>query len=108
MMECLQLRTILSEASEALARLDADRLEEMAFCCESLAGETLLCGSLDPLRDDRRKAEDELTVLRKLLKATRSNLAIVNGIGAERGSRLEYGDNRAIGSVGTEGDHGND
>lgn len=86
------LRELLIEATQALARLDADRLEEMALSCQSLVrlvkqpvgvdGESgCRCGS----------ADGQLAALRLALRATESNLAVLRGLCHGRSESLEYG-----------------
>jgi hypothetical protein len=78
-MGAMELRELVEEASLALARLDADRLEELAASCADLRrrldgndgakGETVI----RQLRDASR----EVTVFARVLEATRANIAVV-------------------------------
>jgi hypothetical protein len=88
-----ELKEIVVEASLALARLDAGRLEEMAVSCQALNRD------LAPLNEEMcaelaRQAHDaagEITVLGRILEATRANLNVMKRLGEQREGRLEYG-----------------
>jgi len=69
-----ELKQIVREASRALARLDADRLEELARSCEALNGAQL--GRADLARQ-ARDAAGEMAVLARVLDATRANLDVM-------------------------------
>jgi hypothetical protein len=104
-----ELREALIAASRALARLDADRLEELALSCQALvsgfergAGANLQQGSRP--RDGGR----ELTELGLVLRATQANLAVLRGLRRGGATELEYG--QAAARAGTaieahDGDH---
>lgn len=110
-----ELRALVVEASLALARLDTERLEEMARSCEELNR------ALTPLRDEARaelacqarNAAGEMSVFRRVLKATRANLDVMSRVRERREGPMEYG--AALGSevagrgpwVLTEKRHGN-
>jgi hypothetical protein len=88
-----QLKELVVEASRALARLDADRLEELALSCQALNRE------LPPLSQDRRlelarqsrEVDGDMATFARVLDATRSNLSVMNRLRELRFGRLEYG-----------------
>lgn len=106
-----ELKELVREASEALARLDADRLEELAHCCRALnreqnrernSGEA---SRVDTQRDIEQKADlarqareaaGEFVVFTRVLEATRANLDVMTRLRDELnrgryGEPLEYG-----------------
>jgi len=89
------LRELVSEASRALSRLDAGRLEELALSCRVL---NRGLADADPARwaemtRQSREAERDLAVLGRVLQATQANLEVVRRIRALRtGRSLEYGE----------------
>jgi hypothetical protein len=88
-----ELRTLVVEASMALARLDADRLEELALSCQALNRD------LAPVGDERRAelarqaqgAVGDMAVFGRVLEATRANLSVLSRLRELREGRLEYG-----------------
>jgi hypothetical protein len=88
-----ELKELVVEASRALARLDADRLEELALSCQALNRD--LAKAEAPKRadliDQSRAAEGDIRIFSRVLEATRSNLHVVNRLRALREDRLEYG-----------------
>jgi len=88
-----ELKELVVEASRSLARLDADRLEELALSCQAL--------NRDPSRADTarraalareiREAWGEMEVFARVLEATRANLHVMNRLRELRAGRLEYG-----------------
>lgn len=88
-----QLREMVVEASLALARLDAERLEELALSCRSLNRN--LAEVSDPDREEwarqAREAIAEMAVLGRVLDATRTNLEVMNRVRQRGSARLEYG-----------------
>lgn len=88
-----ELKSIVAEASLALARLDADRLEELALSCRALNRRPVWAD-----RDERRElarqskeAASEMAVFARVLEATRGNLKVMNRLRELREGRLEYG-----------------
>jgi hypothetical protein len=80
-----QLRELVVEASLALARLDAERLEELALSCQALNRD--LAGLGEARRDIKRQAGEasgEMAVFGRVLDATRANLEVMNRL-RERG-----------------------
>jgi len=94
-----ELRELVVEASLALARLDADRLEELALSCQALNG--ALAG-LSPTRRgamqlQAREASRDIEVFGRVLDATRNNLEVMNRLRERRRGDLEYAAERAEG-----------
>ncbi|MGD0730225.1 MAG: hypothetical protein ABR956_03105 [Terracidiphilus sp.] len=95
--EQLELKEIVAEASRALARLDADRLEELALSCQALNRD------LPPAKAEKRavlarevkEAAKDMEVLARVLEATRANLNVMNRLRELRAGRLEYGPQHA-------------
>lgn len=86
------------EASRALARLDADRLEELALSCQALNRD--LAGERDrahgsaaeraALALEAKDTVREMAVFARVLEATRANLNVMNRLRELRAARLEY------------------
>lgn len=104
-----ELRELVVEASQALARLDSNRLEELALSCQALNRE------LTPFNAEGRagfarqvhEAVREMEVFQRVLEATRSNLNVMKRLHELRAGRLEYGESQARGWAETESGHGN-
>ena len=80
------------EASLALARLDADRLEEMALCCQAL-NRDLVPVSGEKRAELSRQAQDAAGAMRvfgRVLEATRANLSVMRSLREHGEGRLEY------------------
>jgi hypothetical protein len=108
------LRELVVEASQALARLDADRLEELVLCCQALTREQALTqeppresarestGALNrdllPIKEaerlrlaaEARDARGDMAVFARVLEATRANVQVIERLRALRAGRLEY------------------
>jgi hypothetical protein len=103
-----ELKQLVVEASQALARLDAARLEELALSCQALTR------SLSPGNPDERKlrarqareAEGDMAVFARVLDATRANLNVMNRLRELRAGRLEYTERQARGGTVAGGGHG--
>jgi hypothetical protein len=103
----------MREASRALARLDADRLEELAISCRALNRGG---GTLDPekrmvLARQARDAAGDMAVFARVLEATRTNLRVITRLREMRLGRLEYRELPAVAQytlAETEGRNGND
>jgi hypothetical protein len=103
-----EMKELVVEASRALARLDADRLEELMLSCRALNSDlprTKADERAELVRQARAAAHD-MAVFARVLEATRANLNVMNRLRELRGSRLEYGEGLALGSVPTESEHG--
>ena len=95
------LRELVVEASRALARLDADRLEELALTCQVL-NRDLRCGSESTDREaprdlagEAREAVADLAVFGRVLDATRANLHVMCRLRDLRQGRREYDSEQA-------------
>lgn len=105
-----ELKTLVLEASRALAGLDATRLEELALSCQALNRD------LETVHGEERagwarqafEAAGEMAVFGRVLEATRANLNVMNRLRELRQGRLEYGEVQAREWAGTENAHGND
>lgn len=88
-----ELKRALVEASDALAHLDADRLEEMALSCEALAGDKRFIDRRAENRDEPggRDSSTEMAIFMRVLEATRANLNVMRRLREMRTSQLEYG-----------------
>ena len=95
-----ELKELVKEASEALARLDAERLEELALSCQALNREL-------PLASQFREAAGEMAVFARVLEATRANLNVMNRLRELRVGRLEYREPLIEGRARTESGYGN-
>ena len=84
-----ELKQVVREASQALALLDAKRLEELACACRALR-----CDPMDPaeLRRQAREAAGEMAVFARVLDATRANLQVMNRLKDLREGRNSYAD----------------
>jgi hypothetical protein len=104
------LRGLLVEASQALARLDSDRLEELALSCQALNRDFAPANVADRagFACQVREAAGEMAVFARVLEATRSNLNVMKRLRELRAGRLEYGESPARGWAETESAHGND
>ena len=87
-----ELREVVVEASLALARLDEERLEELAQCCQALNRDFSAVGKAerDEIARQARDASDEMAVFGRVLDATRANLEVMNRVRERRAARLEY------------------
>jgi hypothetical protein len=92
-----KLKELVVEASAALARLDADRLEELALSCQALNRD--LPGRDPAQRDgnmrqalvlESREAAGDMAVFARVLEVTRANLNVINRLRKLRVSELEY------------------
>ena len=85
-----ELRALVLEASRALTRLDAERLEELALTCQALNRDLDFADivSRNDLARQARDAQRDLAVFGRVIDATRANLAVVNRIRALRTGRL--------------------
>ena len=84
-----ELKQIVTEASRALALLDADRLEELARACQALNRGQL--ENADMARQ-AREAADEMAVFARVLDATRANLTVMNRLRELHQGRVDYVD----------------
>lgn len=107
-----ELRALVAQASQALARLDAPRLEELAHSCAALNRELPPLSRMERerLAREAREAAGEMAVFARVLDATRSNLRVINRLRDLRMGRIEYSDGPAIGgdACGSGSGNGND
>ena len=89
-----ELKQLVTEASRALATLDADRLEELALSCQALnrglaqknpAARTALARQA-------REAAGDMAVFGRVLEATRANLRVMRRLRQLHEGRFGYGD----------------
>ena len=101
-----ELKELVMEASQALALLDAGRLQELALSCRLLNRDLDSAGSEDRARlaKQARDASSEMEVLASVLNVTRSNLNVMNRLRDARIGSLEYSDqpSRRFGPPGNE------
>ncbi len=100
-----ELKEMVREASAALARLDAERLEELARCCQALnrngngAGrQTQQEPERSELARQAREAAGEFVVFTRLLEATRANLEVMVRLRGFEREELEYGNGQPRGT----------
>ncbi len=91
------LKELVVEASQALARLDAVRLEELALSCQALNRDMVQAdvapGDGDARAEIARQAKEavnDMAVFARVLEATRANLSVMNRLRELRAGRLEY------------------
>lgn len=87
-----KLKKLVAEASKALARLDADRLEELALSCQALNRDLLprLPVARELLACEAREAAADMATFACVLQATRANLEVMNRLRALRSGSFEY------------------
>ena len=102
------LKEIVVEASKALARLDSNRLEELARSCAALNrdlvpldAEARMC-----LARQARDAAVEMAIFARVIEATRANLNVMQRLRDLRTGRLEYGELPMQGWMRRENGHG--
>ena len=87
-----KLKELVVEASRALSRLDADRLEELALSCQAL-NRALVYEDAEAhtaLAAEVKDATGDMAVFARVLDATRANLNVMNRLRELRAGRLEY------------------
>ncbi|MGB7549674.1 MAG: hypothetical protein WBM14_18210 [Terracidiphilus sp.] len=105
-----ELKELVMEASRALARLDAERLEELAQSCQVL-NRTIApadAAECEVLAEEARAATQEMAVFARVLEATRANANVMNRLRELRAGRLEYGPRLGTQWALTETSHGDD
>jgi hypothetical protein len=100
-----KLKELVVEASRALSRLDAERLEELALSCQALNRELERGDAAErqALANESKDAAGDMAVFARVLEATRANLSVMNRLRELRAGRLEYG---RVEWAGTESRHG--
>ncbi len=105
-----ELKALIAEASQALARLDRGRLEELALSCQALnwmmAPENADLDARRQLAQQAREAAADMAVFARVLDATRGNLHVMNRLRELRLGRLEYSERQARGGMEAEAGHG--
>lgn len=106
-----ELKEIVTEASRALALLDADRLEELALSCQAL-NRDLQPVTLEERRELARQARDAvrpMAAFAKVLDATGANLRVMRQLREMRMGQMGYGEGQVFGwsDAEMEGMHGN-
>jgi len=99
------LKELVVEASQALARLDAGRLEELALSCQAL-NRRLGPDVRAEMAVQAREAAGEMAVFARVLEATRANLQVMNRLREMRAGRLEYTEEQMRGWARLESGHG--
>lgn len=104
-----ELKALVAEASQALAHLDADRLEELALSCHALNRDLAPMSrhQREALGRQSREAEGDMAVFSRVLEATRANLNVMNRLRDLRAGRLEYAAGQARRHAATESVNGN-
>lgn len=87
-----ELKELVMEASRALARLDAGRLEELVLSCQALNRGlgTLNAEGRAELARQAEEAAADMAVFARVLDATRANRNVMNRLRELRAVRLEY------------------
>jgi len=89
-----ELKALVVEASQALARLDTARLEELALSCQALSRDLQLEPIDTPARKEMarqaREASADMAVFARVLEAARTNLNVMNRLCEMRLGQLEY------------------
>jgi hypothetical protein len=119
--QILEIREVVAEASQALARLDADRLEELALACLALNRDRRLQASPNVLAPDAeteaipprnlgdgqrtdqalarqvRETAGDIRTFGRVLEATRANLVVMRRLRQLREGKIEYSEAQARG-----------
>ena len=87
-----ELREVVIEASMALARLDAGRLEELALSCQALNRELVLIDETKAARlvAQLPEMQGDMAVFGRVLDVTRANLEVLRRAGERRELGMEY------------------
>jgi hypothetical protein len=89
-----ECKSVLAAACCALARLDADRLEEMALSCEALSKDSHSVDSVyEVFALEPERAAHEMAILAGVIEATRVNRNVLQWLCAKRlaGNERSYG-----------------
>jgi hypothetical protein len=102
------LKELVVQASQALARLDADRLEELALSCQALNRDLGLKDGMDrkALQAQALEAKGEMAVFARVLAASRANLNVMNRLRDSQLGQLEYREEQVHGWMSSENAHG--
>ena len=87
-----RLHQIIVEATQALSRRDADRLEEIAFSCQPLNRELLQADieSRCHLQSEARAATQEMAIFARVLEMTQANASVLNRGREARATGIGY------------------
>ncbi len=99
------LSRMVVEAVQALSKLDAERLEELACACRALNSEQGRAGRPAVTQDAHISAED-MAALARVLEVTRANLEVMNRLREFHARRIEYSAVQGAALHGTEVSHG--
>lgn len=88
-----ELKALVAQASQALALMDAERLQELACSCAVLNRELMpaIASDRSALEREAREAAGEMAILGRVLDATRENIRVMRRLRELRTLRLEYG-----------------
>jgi hypothetical protein len=88
-----ELKNVVMEASRALARLDADRLEEMALSCQALNRDLKSLTGANSAEIVRQAigAEGEMATFARVLDATRANFEVLQRVLDLHEGTMDYG-----------------
>jgi hypothetical protein len=103
------LKELVAEASQALARLDAGRLEELALSCHAL-NKDLPPTAIEKRRQfaqQAREAAGDMAVFARVLAVTRDNLEVMNRLREMHLGRVEYGERQLRGGAKVGNGYGN-
>lgn len=95
------LKTLVTDASRALAHLDATRLEELALSCQAL-NRDLTPSDRKALSPQVDEAAGDMAVFARILDETRANLRVMNRQREFYVVRLEYGGQQPLKLLRTE------
>ena len=96
------LKALVVEASQALARLDSVRLEELAISCQALNRDVASLDARDrrELARQARDAAGDMAVFARVLEAARANVKVMNRLRELKTVRLEYSERQARSGMG--------
>lgn len=103
-----ELKELVVEASQALALLDADRLEELSLSCQKLNRDLTQVSAEDRevLACQTREAAGDMARFARVLEATQDNLNVMNRLRELRAGRHEYYQPQVHGPLRTESVNG--
>jgi histidine ammonia-lyase len=84
-----ELKMLVAEASRSLAKLDAERLEELALSCKALSCDQSRGNQQRTVRE-LHEVKQDMAVLAKILEVTRTNLSVMNRHRELHANRMEY------------------
>ena len=103
-----ELRALVSEATQALARLDPDRLDELALSCRALNRDGALRNTKEcvALAREAREAASDMAVFARVLEVTRANLQVMERLRNLHQGRQGYEVGPGTQRTRTKGQHG--